>query len=106
MPRKKLRHTSNGRWETEASGSSEKTRSPENIAKDTNGFGGISRRTKTCKPIIAAVEGGAHGGGVEILLNCDLVVSDDTATFALPEVRVGVVASSGGKSRSSSLTWI
>ena len=86
-------------WETEASDASaaEKTRSPENIAKDANGFGGLSRRIKSCKPFIAAVEGGAFGGGVEILLNCDLVISDNTATFALPEVRVGVTASSGGK---------
>lgn len=60
------------------------------------GFGSISRR-QSCKPIIAAVIGGAYGGGVEMLLNCDLVIASQDARFALPEVKRGVVASQGGK---------
>lgn len=40
---------------------------------------------------------------MEILLNCDLVVADETATFALPEVKVGVVASAGGEPHRLSL---
>ncbi|KAA1471464.1 ClpP/crotonase [Dentipellis sp. KUC8613] len=59
-----------------------------------NGFGSISRRL-TSKPMIAAVNGGAFGGGVEMLMNCDLVIASQEAVFALPEVKRGVVASAG-----------
>lgn len=55
---------------------------------------GIIRRRRA-KPLIAAVEGPAYGGGLEIVLACDLVVASRTARFALPETRRGVVASSG-----------
>ena len=55
---------------------------------------GVIRRRRT-KPLIAAVEGPAFGGGFEIALACDLVVASRTARFALPESRRGVVASSG-----------
>ncbi|MEM7285661.1 MAG: enoyl-CoA hydratase-related protein [Actinomycetota bacterium] len=56
---------------------------------------GIIRRRST-KPIIAAVEGLAYGGGFEIALACHLVVAASNATFALPEVRRGLVATSAG----------
>ena len=55
---------------------------------------GVIRRRRI-KPLIAAVEGPAYGGGFEIALACDLVVASRTARFALPESRRGVVASSG-----------
>ena len=48
------------------------------------------------KPVIAAVNGFAMGGGCEIALACHLVVADTTAQFALSEVRVGLVAGAGG----------
>lgn len=49
------------------------------------------------KPIIVAVNGaGAYGGGVELLLNADIVVASEKAKFALPEVIRGVVAGQGG----------
>ena len=56
---------------------------------------GVIRRRRN-KPLIAAVEGPAFGGGFEIALACDLVVASRTARFALPESRRGVIASSGG----------
>lgn len=66
-----------------------------------HGFGSLSRR-QSIKPIIAAVNGiGAYGGGTEIVLNCDIVVSSDTAKFALPEVKRGVFAAAGGIPRLS-----
>jgi enoyl-CoA hydratase len=55
---------------------------------------GMIRRRRT-KPLIAAVEGVAFGGGMEIALACDLVVASTTARFALPEARRGVIATSG-----------
>jgi enoyl-CoA hydratase len=55
---------------------------------------GLIRRLRR-KPLIAAVEGPALGGGMEIVLACDLVVASRTARFGLPEVSRGVVASSG-----------
>jgi enoyl-CoA hydratase/carnithine racemase len=56
---------------------------------------GIIRRRRR-KPLIAAVEGPALGGGLEIVLSCDLVVASRTARFGLPEVRIGVVPTCAG----------
>jgi enoyl-CoA hydratase len=62
---------------------------------EDRGFAGIVAKPPT-KPLIAAVEGGAMGGGFEIVLACDLVVAASDAVFALPEVRRGLIASAGG----------
>jgi acetyl-CoA C-acetyltransferase len=48
------------------------------------------------KPVIAAVNGFAMGGGCEIALACHLIVADEAARFALSEVRVGLIAGAGG----------
>jgi enoyl-CoA hydratase/carnithine racemase len=56
---------------------------------------GIARRAHGT-PIVAAVEGAALGGGFEIVLACDLVVASTGASFGLPEVSRGVVATCGG----------
>jgi len=61
-----------------------------------NGFGGLTSRRQMPKPVIAAVNGFAMGGGCEIALACHLVVADATAQFALSEVKVGLVAGAGG----------
>ncbi len=60
-------------------------------------YGVIRRRRR--KPLIAAVEGPALGGGLEILLACDLVVASATASFGLPEALRGVVPTSGAMFR-------
>lgn len=61
-----------------------------------SGFGGLTSRRDMPKPVIAAVNGYAMGGGCEIALACHLVVADATAQFALSEVRVGLIAGAGG----------
>ena len=61
-----------------------------------NGFAGLTSRRGMTKPVIAAVNGYAMGGGCEIALACHLVVADATAQFALSEVKVGLVAGAGG----------
>jgi enoyl-CoA hydratase len=59
------------------------------------GFAGFVERPPT-KPLIAAVEGFALAGGFEMALACDLIVAAENATFGLPEVTRGIVASGGG----------
>ena len=51
------------------------------------------------KPIVAAVNGGAVAGGFEIALACDMIVAEEGAFFALPEVKRGIVAAGGGALR-------
>jgi crotonobetainyl-CoA hydratase len=60
------------------------------------GFAGLTELFDRTKPVIAAVNGLALGGGLELALAADLMVVAENAELALPEVRVGVVADSGG----------
>lgn len=60
------------------------------------GFGGLTSRYDLFKPVIAAVNGIAMGGGFEIALACDLILASENAVFALPEPRVGLAALAGG----------
>jgi enoyl-CoA hydratase/carnithine racemase len=64
-----------------------------------SGFAGLTSRFDLNKPVIAAVNGLAMGGGFEIALAADIIVAADTATFALPEPRVGLAALAGGLHR-------
>ncbi|KAG6876756.1 hypothetical protein C0993_000606 [Termitomyces sp. T159_Od127] len=72
-----------------------KTDEQQRLVGDVYGFGSLSRR-QLIKPVIAAVSGGAYGGGVEIVLNSDIVIAGAGAKFALPEAKRGVVAIQGG----------
>lgn len=64
-----------------------------------SGFGGLTGRYDLDKPIIAAVNGDAVGGGFEIALACDLIVAAEHARFGLPEPLVGTAALAGGLQR-------
>ena len=64
-----------------------------------SGFAGLTSRFDLDKPLIAAVNGVAMGGGFEIALACDLIIAAENAVFALPEPRVGLVAGAGGVHR-------
>lgn len=63
------------------------------------GYGGLTSRFDLDKPVIAAVNGLAMGGGFEIALAADLVIAADHAIFGLPEPLIGVVAYAGGMHR-------
>lgn len=62
------------------------------------GFGGLSDR-EGIKPVIAAVNGIAHGGGFETALACDIIIASEKADFSLPEPKVGLYAAAGGAIR-------
>ena len=64
-----------------------------------SGFAGLTHRFDLDKPVIAAVNGIAMGGGFEIALACDIIVVAENAVFALPEPRVGLAALAGGLHR-------
>lgn len=84
-----------------AAGGNEQQPETSGRAKDrwsSSGFGGLSNRAGK-KPVIAAVNGLCLGGGMEIAVNCDLVVASENAKFGLPEVKRGVIALAGALPR-------
>jgi enoyl-CoA hydratase/carnithine racemase len=66
---------------------------------DDGTFCGLTRTYPTAKPIIAAVNGLALGGGLELALASDIRIASEKARFGLPEVQVGVLAGAGGATR-------
>lgn len=63
------------------------------------GFGGITNRFECNKPMIAAINGIALGGGFEMALACDIIIAADHAHLGLPEPTVGLMAAGGGVHR-------
>ena len=64
-----------------------------------NGYAGLIERFDLDKPVIAAVNGLALGGGFEVALACDIIIASENASFGLPEPLVGAVALGGGLHR-------
>ena len=65
-------------------------------AYPATGYAGLAERWDLAKPVIAAVNGLALGGGFELALACDLIVAADSAVFGLPEPKLGLIAIGGG----------
>ena len=88
------------------SGSGEKAFSAGNDLKHVRSdsdpkvpFGGITSDYICFKPIIAAINGFALGGGLEIALSCDILIASDKSTFGFPEPKVGLFAGAGGAAK-------
>lgn len=62
------------------------------------GFGGITQKS-AAKPLIAAVDGFALAGGLEVAIACDMIVANENARFGIPEVKRGLAAAAGGLMR-------
>ncbi len=82
-------------WDLKAAAAGEAPDADQGVG----GFAGLTEFWDLKKPVIAAVNGLALGGGFEIVLACDLIVAAETAECALPEATIGVVPDSGGAIR-------
>ncbi len=78
-------------WDLKAAAAGEKSDEDWGVG----GFGGLNYPRNLNKPLIAAVKGIACGGGFEIVLGTDIIVMEEHAKFALPEINVGVLADAG-----------
>jgi enoyl-CoA hydratase/carnithine racemase len=68
------------------------------IAGHEGGFGGFVRHPRA-KPVIAAINGHALAGGLELVIACELAVASNTSLFGVPEVTIGLLAGGGGAVR-------
>ncbi len=78
-------------WDLKAAAGGEESDSDWGVG----GFGGLNYPRNLNKPLISAVNGIACGGGFEIVLGTDIIVMEEHASFALPEINVGVLADAG-----------
>ena len=78
-------------WDLKAAAGGEKSDSDWGVG----GFGGLNYPRNLDKPLISAVNGIACGGGFELVLGTDIIVMEEHARFALPEINVGVLADAG-----------
>jgi crotonobetainyl-CoA hydratase len=78
-------------WDLKAAAAGEKSDADWGVG----GFGGLNYPRNLDKPVIAAVNGIACGGGFEVVLGTDIIVMEEHAQFALPEINVAVLADAG-----------
>jgi crotonobetainyl-CoA hydratase len=78
-------------WDLKAAAAGEKSDEDWGVG----GFGGLNYPRNLNKPVIAAVNGIACGGGFEVVLGTDIIVMEEHARFALPEIQVSVLADAG-----------
>ena len=78
-------------WDLKAAAAGEKSDEDWGVG----GFGGLNHPRNLNKPLIAAVNGIACGGGFEVVLGTDIIVMEEHAKFALPEINVGVLPDAG-----------
>jgi crotonobetainyl-CoA hydratase len=78
-------------WDLKAAAAGEKSDEDWGVG----GFGGLNYPRNLDKPIISAVNGIACGGGFEVVLGTDIIVMEEHARFALPEINVAVLADAG-----------
>ncbi len=79
-------------WDLKAAAAGE----PPDADQGAGGFAGLTEYFDLSKPVIAAVNGMALGGGFELALAADMIVAAEHAEFALPEVTLGLIADAGG----------
>ena len=75
-------------WDLKAAAGGESVESDYGVG----GFGGIQELPELNKPVIAAVNGIACGGGFELAISADMIIASESASFALPEIRAGTLA--------------
>jgi crotonobetainyl-CoA hydratase len=78
-------------WDLKAAAGGEKSDEDWGVG----GFGGLNHPRNLNKPVIAAVNGIACGGGFEVVLGTDIIIMEEHARFALPEINVGVLPDAG-----------
>lgn len=86
-------------WDLKAAASNEEVGKWWELDYGPGRFAGLTELWDLNKPVIAAINGHALGGGLELAIACDLLIAADHAEFAMPELPLGILPDSGGIQR-------